>query len=71
MHDDPTSTDFLFRDHGSITTLLPLNDEARGWLEEHTNGDDVTWFGGALVIEPRYVGAIIDGIIADGLGVGA
>lgn len=51
--------------HGSIVLLRPLDSTAREWLEQHTN-EEAQWFGGALVVEPRYVEDIIDGFSADG-----
>ena len=62
-------TDFSLTDHGSIVVLTPLNNEAREWLDRSID-DEAQWFGRGLVIEPRYVGDIVDGIIADGLTVG-
>lgn len=61
------TNDFEIADHGSIMTFKPLTDDAREWVETNLVGDDVQWFGGAVVVEPRYAGDIINGIAADGL----
>lgn len=45
--------------HGSLYLVRPATDAAREWLEEHTDGQ---WFGGALVVEPRYVVDLLDGM---------
>lgn len=58
---------FSFANHGSITILTPLDDAAEQWVEENI-GEHMSW-GGGVVIEPRYVGAILEGIVADGLEV--
>jgi len=42
--------------HGSVVLLRPLTRLARRWLEEQTDG---TWWGGALVVEPRYVPGLL------------
>jgi len=36
------------------------------WVAEHLP-TDATWFGGAVVVEHRYIGPIIGGAIGDGL----
>ena len=54
--------------HGSVGLLRPLRDEARAWLEGHTGGE-AQWFGGALVVEPRYVADIVHGAREAGLEV--
>jgi hypothetical protein len=50
--------------HGSVVLVRPRTDDAHAWLERHTP-DDATWFGGALVVEPRYLADLIDGLAAD------
>ena len=63
-------TDFFFDDHGSVTVLTPLTVAAWDWVVEHIP-DDAPTFGRGIVIEPRYVSAILEGIDLDGLEVGA
>ena len=48
--------------HGSLVLVRPLTSSVAAWLEEHTNG---TWFGGALVVEPRYLDNLLDGLLRD------
>lgn len=57
--------DFTLEDCGSIMLLKPHNEPARQWLVESTP-DEAMWWGGGLVIEPRYVGAIVNGVIDSG-----
>lgn len=54
--------------HGSIVLFRPMGEMAGEWLQDHTDG---MWFGGALVVEPRYVGGLAAGAQEDGLVVRA
>jgi hypothetical protein len=56
---------FNIEDHGSIVLIRPLTADVERWLEEHT-ADDAQWFGNALACEPRYVGPIVEALIAEG-----
>lgn len=51
----------VVEDHGSIVLLRPLTKRTREWLEENTD-PDAQWWGGALVVEPRYVEPILEGL---------
>ena len=71
-----TETDFEIRNEGSIFLLFPQNDAAREWIDVNIYGTDADtgipeneaqWFGGGIVVEPRYVPDLIEGIQADGL----
>ena len=46
------------RNEGSLWLLIPQDDAAQDWLDAHTAGQ---WFGGGLVVEPRYVDDIVQG----------
>jgi hypothetical protein len=61
--------DFELENHGSLFFLRPLNSAATQWVQEHLPADEpeTQYWGDAIVIEPRYVAPIVDGIIADGL----
>jgi len=61
-------SDFLFVDHGSLCILTPRTPETSEWVEQHISPDALYW-GGGVVIEPRYVAAILEGLQADGLTV--
>jgi hypothetical protein len=61
-------TDFTFNDHGSIAILTPLTEAAKDWVAVHLPDNALT-FGGGVVIEPRYVDHILEGIDEDGLTV--
>jgi hypothetical protein len=59
--------DIQVEDHGSIVLLHARTDTGARWIGEHTDPENRQFFGGALVVEPRYVVDIINGIIESGL----
>lgn len=60
--------DFLVQDHGSICILSPQTDGAMDWVEDNIEQDnDYQPYWPAVVIEPRYMSDILDGITADGM----
>ena len=64
-----TELDFKLENHGSLFLLRPLNSAANGWMQDHLPVDspETQFWGEAIVIEPRYLEPIVDGILADGL----
>lgn len=56
--------DIRIENHGTICLLRPLTEAAEEWIDEHV--DTPTWWGPAVVVEPRYVPPIIEGLQADG-----
>jgi len=60
--------DFQIDNHGSIFLVRPLNPHARTWIDEHIGSDNgFQPYYPAVVVEHRYIGAIAEGIVADGL----
>ena len=62
------TTDITVQDAGSIVLLQPHTGTAKRWLEENIgqdNGFQPYW--PTVVVEPRYLGEIIEGMQADGL----
>jgi hypothetical protein len=57
--------DLALENHGSLYLVRPLTKAARKDLEENT-GDEAQWFGGALVVEPRYVADFVNAAVANG-----
>ena len=57
--------DFELQDEGSIVLLRPLTVAATHWVMDNI-GEEAQWFGRAVVIEPRYLGNILEGVTADG-----
>lgn len=60
--------DLEFHDHGSIWLLTPVTTAGADWVNEHIPDDSMT-FGGSIVVEPRYVLTIVQGIRDAGLEV--
>ena len=60
--------DFQVQDHGSIMLLKPMTADAHDWVAAHIPSD-AQFFGSAVVVEPRYMDAIVDGIQDAGLAV--
>ena len=58
--------DFGVQNEGSICILNLYSQAAKDWADECLPEDRMTWCGG-VVIEPRYVQAIVDGMLAEGL----
>jgi hypothetical protein len=60
--------DFLCENHGSVFLLRPVSPAAFDWIEKHLPSDRSN-YGNAVVIEPRYVWAILAGLQDNGLAV--
>ena len=62
-------TDFQIANHGSIVVLTPVTADAQAWVDEHilVEGNEVQTWGKGIVVEPRYLGNIIEGFSAEGL----
>jgi hypothetical protein len=60
---------FELENHGSLFLLRPPDSTAKEWMNEHLPVDspETQFCAGAIVIEPRYLESIVDGILADGL----
>ena len=58
--------DFRVTYHGSINLVQLLTPAAKQWVAENVS-DDAQFFGGALVVEPRYTGDLRDGMLLAGL----
>lgn len=65
----PGRRDFDFQDFGSVTVLTARTKAARRWRSDHLPSDAQNWGRDGVVIEPRYVGPIIEGIADAGLTV--
>ena len=63
----PTNTDsshVVVEHHGSIAVVQPLTGAAREWIDEHVAADAL-WWGGGLVVEPRYLDNLLAGMRHD------
>lgn len=61
------TVDVVVENHFSLYLVRPLTEEAEGWIED--NVGEHQSFGGAVVVEPRYVNDIVTGMLSDGLRV--
>jgi len=63
-----TPPDFLVENHGSIFLLKPLTPSATSWIEEHIGQDNgYQPYFPTVVVEHRYIAAIVEGVIAEGM----
>lgn len=60
--------DFRVENHFSIILLQPLTPAAWAFVDEFLP-DDAMRYGGAIVVEPRYIDDIVEGARAEGLTV--
>ena len=60
------AADFLVSDHGTIFLLSPVTKAATEWADEHLP-EDAMHFGSAIVVEHRFISAVVRGFIDDGL----
>jgi hypothetical protein len=58
--------DLLLQGEGSVYLLRPTSRRGQRWIDEHASDDHQEWTG-AIVVEPRCIGDIDRGAIADGL----
>ena len=58
--------DFRVTYHGTVTTITPLSDACREWLEENVEIETWQRFGTSIAIEPRYVEELAEAMIEEG-----
>src|SRR5438132_9349742 len=59
--------DFRITYHGTITTITPLSDRCREWLEDNVAIEPWQRFGNSIAVEPRYVQQLAEAMIGEGL----
>ena len=64
---DYTRADFRLTYHGTITTITPLTDRCREWVEENLEIERWQRFGTSIAIEPRYVEQLAEAMNEEGL----
>lgn len=64
-----TQPDFIVENHGTIFLLIPQNDSARAWIDEHIGKENgfQPYYPSAVVIERCYVLPILEGVLAEGM----
>lgn len=58
--------DFLLARYGGLVICTPMQAKARQWLADHAAAEPWQYYAGGLVVEPRYVPDLVDGMKADG-----
>jgi hypothetical protein len=61
--------DLRFENHFSLFLIRPLSEIGQQWLDANVGDENTLTFGGAVVCEPRYVEAILQGATEAGLAV--
>jgi hypothetical protein len=59
------SVDFRYENHGSVDLIVPLTEAGRDALMARAP-EDAQWWGDGLMVEPHFVGAIIEDLDDDG-----
>ena len=62
------TADLTVQNEGSISLLRAASPAGETWIAEHIDADAMTW-AGAIVVEHRFIDAIIEGATWDGLTV--
>jgi hypothetical protein len=60
--------DLLVHGGGSVYLLRPTSPLGSTWVTQHI-APDASWFGGAVVVEHRYIRDIVVGATREGLEV--
>ena len=66
-HTEKPTPDFRVVYHGTVTTITPLTDACREWLETNVEIEPWQRFGVSIAIEPRYVDQLAISMIEEGL----
>lgn len=59
--------DFEVENHGTIVMVRPVSEAAKAWVAENVGLESWQWFGDAFGCEPRMAGALVEGMLDDGL----
>lgn len=59
--------DVLIVREGSLFLVKPVTTQAQHWIRENVDQEESQYFGGSLVVEHRYIEALFDGMVDDGL----
>lgn len=62
------TADFSVQNEGTIFLVRSNNEAARQHLSENVQ-DDAQWFGGALVVEHRYIADLVSALQGNGFSV--
>lgn len=63
------ASDLAIHSEGSVVLIDPHTSAGRDWLNENIDMDKAHVWAGSVVVEPRYIDAIAQGAVNDGLTV--
>jgi hypothetical protein len=61
--------DFLVENHGSIWLLRATSRRGKLFVRENIETPETQHWCGAVVVEPRYIKPLVDGLLAEGFRV--
>ena len=65
-HQPDHAPDFRVTYHGTVTSITPLSDACREWLEENVAIEPWQRFGTSIAVEPRYVEQLAETMTEEG-----
>lgn len=65
--DNWNQIDVTVENHGSIVVLRPLSNAGKDWVTEYIDQTGFQPYRDSVIVEPRYVDAILTGMQKDGL----
>ena len=54
---------------GTVYLVTPITQLAKEWVEQHLSLEGWQWLGGGFAVEHRFITALVNGMMADGLRV--
>lgn len=66
IHALGVGSDFSVQNGGSVCILRAHSDECQNWIDEHVGNSETQRFGGGIVVEPRYIGPLIEALESEG-----
>ena len=67
----PRTIDVRLSDEGSLIGFTPISEAAQDWFRLHVEAEDWQWMGDTLWIDHRFARDLMQGIVDDGLELGA
>jgi hypothetical protein len=66
-HAQTPKPDFRITYHGTVTTITPLSEACREWVEENVEIEPWQRFGQSIAVEPRYLEQLATAMVEEGL----
>lgn len=66
IHALGVGSDFSVQDGGSVCILRAHTEECQQWIDANVGDDETQRWGGGIIVEPRYLGPIVEGLDAEG-----